>query len=105
MEIDIRILLSHAYTHLYCSHSFLEANNSDSDTTQVRKSVIHAKYFHLPIKVLRSHKGLSTSNLSLIIAFDYSIFLRHRSNENYYDLSNEKERRCNVAINIKNWKE
>jgi len=95
IEIDIRILLSyiHTYTHLYCSHSFLEANNSDSDTTQVRKSVIHAKYFHLPIKVLRSHKGLSKSNLSVIIAFDYRTFLRHRSNQNYHDLSNEKERR------------
>lgn len=55
------------YCYLYCSHIFLAVSSSDSETTQVRKSVIHAKYFHLPMKVLTSHKGLSRSNLSFVI--------------------------------------
>lgn len=67
---EIKIFVSFLYHHLYCSHNFLEASNSDSETTQVRKSVIHAKYFHLPIKVLRFHKGLSRSSLSFVIVPD-----------------------------------
>lgn len=60
--------------YLYCSHNFLAANNSDSDTMQVRKSLIHAKYFHLPTKLSRSHKGLSRFSLSLVIVDDHEIF-------------------------------
>lgn len=59
--------------YLYCSHKFLAASSSDSETTQVRKSVIHAKYFHLPTKVLRAHSGLSRSSLSLVIVPDQEV--------------------------------
>lgn len=53
-----------AHTHLQSSHSFFAASNWESPTVQVRKSVCHKKCFHLPTKVLRSHRGWSTSSLS-----------------------------------------